>query len=131
MATFTSAGSDRNIIERRQIIKLFREHISLAYLTRGKLKSAFMTGKAAYAASGESDSNTQGDASSVQIRALSANPSQGNQRQTNKRKMNAPGSKPKRYQKENTAEAEICPACKQLYNISSCYYINLNLETLE
>ncbi|KAG9381096.1 hypothetical protein A1F94_008416 [Pyrenophora tritici-repentis] len=76
MATFTGAGSDRNNIERRQMMKLFREHMSLAHPTRGKSRSAFMTGEAAYAASGESDSNTQGDASSVQIRAPSTNPSQ-------------------------------------------------------
>ncbi|KAI1518464.1 GAG-pre-integrase domain containing protein [Pyrenophora tritici-repentis] len=111
MATFTGAGSDRNNIERRQMMKLFREHMSLAHPTRGKSRSAFMTGEAAYAASGESDSNTQGDASSVQIRAPSTNPSQGNQRQTNKRKMNAPGNKSKQFQKRNTAEAgDICPA---------------------
>ncbi|KAG9384095.1 hypothetical protein A1F94_006006 [Pyrenophora tritici-repentis] len=73
MATFTGAGSDRNNIERRQMMKLFREHMSLAHPTRGKSRSAFMTGEAAYAASGESDSNTQGDASSVQIRAPSTN----------------------------------------------------------
>ncbi|KAF7566016.1 hypothetical protein PtrM4_054500 [Pyrenophora tritici-repentis] len=114
MATFTGAGSDRNNIERRQMMKLFREHMSLAHPTRGKSRSAFMTGEAAYAASGESDSNTQGDASSVQIRAPSTNPSQGNQRQTNKRKMNAPGNKSKQFQKRNTAEAgDICPACEQ------------------
>ncbi|KAG9378490.1 hypothetical protein A1F94_010259 [Pyrenophora tritici-repentis] len=65
MATFTGAGSDRNNIERRQMMKLFREHMSLAHPTRGKSRSAFMTGEAAYAASGESDSNTQGDASSA------------------------------------------------------------------
>jgi hypothetical protein len=47
------------------MIKLFRDYISLTHLTRGKLKSAFMTGEGAYAASGESDLNTQRDASSV------------------------------------------------------------------
>jgi hypothetical protein len=130
MATFTGAGSDRNNMERRQMMKLFREYMSLAHPTRGKSKSAFMTGEAAYAASGESDSNTQGDASSVQIRAPSTNPSQGNQRQTNKRKMNAPGNKSKQFHKRNTAEAaDICPACEQRHNISSCYYVNSNLET--
>ncbi|KAG9377809.1 hypothetical protein A1F94_012212 [Pyrenophora tritici-repentis] len=130
MATFTGAGSDRNNIERRQMMKLFREHMSLAHQTRGKSRSAFMTGEAAYAASGESDSNTQGDASSVQIRAPSTNPSQGNQRQTNKRKMNAPGNKSKQFQKRNTAEAgDICPACEQRHDISSCYYVNPTLET--
>ncbi|KAA8619411.1 Dimer-Tnp-hAT domain-containing protein [Pyrenophora tritici-repentis] len=130
MATFTGAGSDRNNIERRQMMKLFREHMSLAHPTRGKSRSAFMTGEAAYAASGESDSNTQGDASSVQIRAPSTNPSQGNQRQTNKRKMNAPGNKSKQFQKRNTAEAgDICPACEQRHDISSCYYVNPTLET--
>ncbi|KAF7573323.1 hypothetical protein PtrM4_082280 [Pyrenophora tritici-repentis] len=119
MATFTGAGSDRNNIERRQMMKLFREHMSLAHPTRGKSRSAFMTGEAAYAASGESDSNTQGDASSVQIRAPSTNPSQGNQRQTNKRKMNAPGNKSKQFQKRNTAEAgDICPACEQRHDIN-------------
>ncbi|KAI1672189.1 hypothetical protein L13192_03048 [Pyrenophora tritici-repentis] len=119
IATFTRAGSDRNNIERRQMMKLFREHMSLAHPTRGKSRSAFMTGEAAYAASGESDSNTQGDASSVQIRAPSTNPSQGNQRQTNKRKMNAPGNKSKQFQKRNTAEAgDICPACEQRHDIN-------------
>jgi hypothetical protein len=50
-------------------MKLFREHMSLAYLTRGKLRSAFMTAEVAHAASGESDLNTQRDASSVLTRA--------------------------------------------------------------
>ena len=132
MATFTGAGSDRSNMDRRQMMKLFREHMSLAHPTRGKSKSALMTGEAAYAASGESDSNTQGDASSVQIRAPSTNPSQGNPRQTNKRRMNAPGNKSKQFQKVNTAEAgDICPACEQRHDISSCYYVNPNLETPE
>ena len=46
--------------------------MSLYYLLRGKLKSAFAVGDL-YAASGESDLNTQRDASSVEIRALSNN----------------------------------------------------------
>ncbi|KAF9730182.1 gag protein [Paraphaeosphaeria minitans] len=132
MATFTGAGSDRSNMERRQMMKLFREHMSLAHPTRGKSRSAFMTGEAAHAASGESDSNTQGDASSVQIRAPSTNPSQGNQRQSNKRRMNAPNNKSKQSQKRDTAEAEdICPACDQRHDISTCYYVNPNLETPE
>jgi len=126
MATFTGAGSDRSNMERRQMMKLFREHMSLAHPTRGKVKSAFVTGDGAFAASGESDSNTQRDASSVQIRAPSTNPNQGQ----GKRKMNAPGSKSKQFQRRNTAEAaDICPACEQRHDISNCYYVNTTLET--
>jgi hypothetical protein len=51
-------------------MKLFREHISLAYPTQGKLRSTFMTAKAAYAVSSESDLNIQRDALSVLTRAL-------------------------------------------------------------
>jgi hypothetical protein len=50
-------------------MKLFREHISLAYLTQVKSKSAFMTGEGAFTMSGESNLYTLGDALSVQNRA--------------------------------------------------------------
>ena len=46
--------------------------------------------------------------------------------------MNAPGNKSKQFQKGNTAEAgDICPACEQRHDISSCYYVNSGLETLD
>jgi hypothetical protein len=129
IATFTRAGSNQNKIERRQIMKLFREHISLAHPTRGKLKSAFITAEAAHAASGKSDLNTQRDASSIPTRAP---PTYLNQRQSNKRKMNAPGNKPRQSQKRDTVETrDVCPACKQRHNISNYFYVHLNLETPE
>jgi hypothetical protein len=76
-------------MNRKRIIKLFRDFISLYYLLRGKLKSAFAVGDL-YAASGESDLNTLRDASSVETRALfnnANNQSWGNSRLLNKRKM--------------------------------------------
>jgi hypothetical protein len=129
IATFTRAGSNQNKIERRQIMKLFREHISLAHPTRGKSKSAFITAEAAHAASGKSDLNTQRDASSILTRAP---PTYLNQRQSNKRKMNAPGNKPRQSQKRDTVETrDVCPACKQRHNISNYFYVHPNLETPE
>jgi hypothetical protein len=89
-------------------MKLFREHMSLSHPIRGKAKAAFMTGEAAYAASGEPDSNTQGDPQVVQIRALSTNPGQ----KLPKRKMNAPSERSKLFQRRNTVETgDICLAC--------------------
>ena len=124
MATFTGAGSDRNNMERRQMMKLFRDHMSLAHPTRGKPKGAFMTGEGAHAASGAPDLNTQEDAPSVQIRAPSARP--------NKRKMNTSGNKPKQFHQRDTAEAvDVCPACEQRHNINNCFYVNQNLEIPE
>jgi hypothetical protein len=129
IATFTRAGSDRNKMERRQMMKLFREHISLAHPTRGKSRSTFITAEVAYAASGESDLNTQRDASSVLTRAP---PAYLNQKQLNKRKMNAPGNKPRQSQKRDTVETgDVCPACEQRHDISNCYYVYPNLETPE
>jgi hypothetical protein len=126
MATFTGAGSDRTKMERRQMMKLFREHMSLAHPTRGKSKSAFMTGEGAFATSGESDSYTPGDASSVQNRAPPSHPSQ----EPGKRRDPARGHKSKQSQKRNAADAAgICPACEQRHDISNCYYVNPNLET--
>jgi hypothetical protein len=111
-------------MERRQMMKLFRDHMSLAHPTQGKLKSAFMTGEGAYAASGASDSNTQENALGVQIRAPSTKP--------NKRKMNAPGNKSKQFHKRNIVEAgDVCPACEQRHDINNCFYVNQNLETPE
>jgi hypothetical protein len=128
-AAFQGPGYDKKAMNRKRMMKLFRDYMSLTHPTRGKSKSAFMTGEGAHAASGESDSNTQRDASSVQIRAPSINLSQRNQRQSNKRKMNAPGNKPKQFHKGNTAEAgDVCPACEQRHNIHNCFYANPTLE---
>jgi hypothetical protein len=125
MATFTGAGSDRTKMERRQMMKLFREHMSLAHLTRGKHKSAFMTGEGAFVTSGESDLNTQEDALSVVNRA----PSTVLNHRDFKRKMNALSGKPKPFLERNTVDAvDICPACEQRYNISNCFYVIKNVE---
>jgi hypothetical protein len=125
MATFTGAGSDRTKMERRQMMKLFREHMSLAHPTRGKHKSAFMTGEGAFATSGESDLNTQEDAPSVVNRA----PSTVLNHRDFKRKMNAPSGRPKPFPERNTVDAvDICPACEQRHNISNCFYVIKNVE---
>lgn len=131
MATFTGAGSGRHNMERRRMMKLFREHMSLSHPTRYRPKGAFMTGEAAYATNGEYDPNAQEEASSEQTITTSNNTRQGNQKQ-NKRRAPAQGSRSKQFQQRNTAEAaDICLACEQRHDVSNCYYINPSLETPE
>jgi hypothetical protein len=125
-AGFQAPGYDKKAMNRKRMMKLFREFMSLHYPSRGKPKSAFAVGDS-YAASGESDSNTQRDASSVETRAPSNNNNQGrgNPRPSNKRKMDGQSTKTKQFPERNTATAgDICPACEQRHKISDCYYVN-------
>jgi hypothetical protein len=58
-------------MNRKRMMKLFCDYMSLYYLLRGKLKSAFAAGEASYTVSSESDLNLQGDAFCGELRALS------------------------------------------------------------
>ena len=119
-AAFHGPGYDKKAINRKRMMKLFRDHMSLHNPSRGKPKSAFSVVEASYAAGGESDSATQRDASSVEIRAPSTtnNQGRGNSKPTNKRKNRQSTGR-------GTASAGgICPACEQPHNIADCYYVN-------
>jgi hypothetical protein len=70
-AGFQGPGYDKKAMNRKRMMKLFCDYISLQYLLRGKLKSAFAAGEALYTASSESDLNPQGDAFHRELRALS------------------------------------------------------------
>lgn len=125
-AGFQGPGYDKKAMNRKRMVKLFRDFMSLHYPSRGKPKSAFAVG-GSYAASGESDSNTLRDASSVESRAPSNNNDQGrgNPRPSNKRKMDGQSTRTKQFPERNTAAAgDICPACEQRHKISDCYYVN-------
>lgn len=125
-AGFQGPGYDKKAMNRKRMMKLFRDYMSLQHPPRGKPKSAFAVGEASYAASGESDSNPQRDAFSVEPRAPSNNHHQGrgNPRQ-NKRKMDGQSARTKQFPERNTARAEdTCPACEQRHNISDCYYVD-------
>ncbi|KAF7574092.1 hypothetical protein PtrM4_057150 [Pyrenophora tritici-repentis] len=122
-AGFQRPGYDKKAINRKRMMKLFREYMSLHYPSRGKPKSAFAVGDS-YAASGEPDSDTLRDASSVELRAPS-NQGRGNPRQSNKRKMDGQSTRTKQIPERNSAKAgDICPACEQRHEISDCYYVN-------
>ncbi|KAA8621955.1 hypothetical protein PtrV1_06456 [Pyrenophora tritici-repentis] len=118
-AAFHGPGYDKKAINRKRIMKLFRDYMSLHNPTRGKPKSAFSVVETSYAAGGESDPNTQRDASSVETRAPSSNnQGRGNLKPLNKRKN-------KQFTERDTATAGgICPACEQPHSISDCYYVN-------
>ncbi|CAA9960700.1 hypothetical protein PTMSG1_04084 [Pyrenophora teres f. maculata] len=129
VATFTGAARGENNMERRQVVKLFHKHMSLAHPTRGKLNSAFMRGEAALAASGESDSNTLRAASSVETRGPFSNnnakQNRGKARVSNKRKMDGQSARARQFPERNTATAgERCPACHQHHKVADCYYVN-------
>ncbi|KAG9384388.1 hypothetical protein A1F94_003935 [Pyrenophora tritici-repentis] len=122
-AGFQGPGYDKKAMNRKRMMKLFREYMSLQYPSRGKPKSAFAVGDL-YAASGEPDSDTLRDASSVELRAPS-NQGRGNPRQSNKRKMDGQSTRTKQIPERNSAKAgDICPACEQRHEISDCYYVN-------
>jgi hypothetical protein len=125
-AGFQGPGYDKKAMNRKRMMKLFRDYMSLQYPPRGKLKSAFAAGEASYTASGESDSNPQGDAFRGESRAPSNqhNQTRGNPRQ-NKRKQDGQHARSKHFPERNTARAEdICPACEQRHSIVDCYYVN-------
>ncbi|KAF7441538.1 hypothetical protein A1F99_141460 [Pyrenophora tritici-repentis] len=122
-AGFQGPGYDKKAMNRKRMMKLFREYMSLQYPSRGKPKSAFAV-EDSYAASGEPDSDTLRDASSVELRAPS-NQGRGNPRQSNKRKMDGQSTRTKQIPERNSAKAgDICPACEQRHEISDCYYVN-------
>jgi hypothetical protein len=125
-AGFQGPGYNKKAMNRKKMMKLFRDYMSLQYPPRGKPKSAFAVGEASYAASSESDSNPQGDAFRGESRAPSNQHNQtwGNPRQ-NKRKQDGQHARSKHFPERNTARAEdICPACEQRHSIADCYYVN-------
>ena len=125
-AGFQGPGYDKKAMNRKRMMKLFRDYMSLHSPSRGKPKSVFAVGDS-YTASGESDSNTQRDASGVELRAPSNTNTQGrgNPRPSNKRRMDGQSTRTKQFPERNTATAEdICPACEQRHKISDCYYVD-------
>ena len=77
VATFAGPGYDRTTNNRKKMMKLFRDYMSLSYPIRGKQKSAFAAGEASYLAGGATDQDMSRDASDVSQGAPSAQ-SQGN-----------------------------------------------------
>ena len=122
-ATFSGPGYDRTTMNRKKMMKLFRDYISQSYPSRGKQKSAFAAGEASYLAGGASDQDTTRDASEVSQRAPSA-PSQGNPgKSRQKRKFDGQETRARQFPKRNTAAAGgECPACGQRHVLSDCYY---------
>jgi hypothetical protein len=125
-ATFQGPGYDQQAINRKRMMKLFRDYMSLHYQSRGKPKSAFGVGESSYLSSSEPDLGThQRDASSVGIRAPSNN-NNNNQAKQGQGKPRLGKRKAKQYPERNTAAAEdICPACEQRHQIRDCYYVDL------
>jgi hypothetical protein len=72
VTTFSGLGYDRTTMNRKKMMKLFRDHMSQSYPIRGKQKSAFAAGEALYLAGGAPDQDTLRDASDVLQRAPSA-----------------------------------------------------------
>ena len=123
VATFAGPGYDRTTNNRKKMMKLFREYMSLSYPIKGKQKSAFAAGEASYLAGGAPDQDISRDASDILQRAPSA-PSQGNPgKPRQKRKFDGQETRSKQFPKRNTAAAgDDCPACGQRHNLSDCYY---------
>jgi hypothetical protein len=124
VATFSGPGYDRTTINRKKMMKLFREYMSQSYPSKGKHKSAFAAGEASYLAGGASDQDTTRDASEVLQRAPSAL-SQGNPgKSRQKRKFDGQETRSRQFPKRNTATAGgECPACGQRHILSECYYV--------
>ena len=125
VATFSGPGYDRTTINRKKMMKLFRDHMSLSHPLKGTQKSAFAAGEASYVSNGASVQGTQnGDALSVSERAPSA-PSQGGQgKPRQKRKRDGQMTKSKQFPIGNTAAAgDDCLACGQRHNLLDCYYV--------
>jgi hypothetical protein len=123
VASFSGPGYDRTTMNRKKMMKLFRDHMSQSYPIRGKQKSAFAAGEASYLAGGAPDQDTQRDASDVSQGAPSA-PSQGTLgKPRQKRKRDGQTTRSKQFPIGNTAAAgDECPACGQRHNLSDCYY---------
>ncbi|KAI1676233.1 polyprotein [Pyrenophora tritici-repentis] len=62
-ATFSGPGYDPATMNRKKVMKLFRDHMSQSNPSKGKQKSAFAAGEVSFLAGGESDQDIQGDAS--------------------------------------------------------------------
>ncbi|KAF3030359.1 hypothetical protein E8E11_000207 [Didymella keratinophila] len=124
VATFSGPGYDRTTNNRKKMMKLFRDYMSLSYPIKGKQKSAFAAGEASYLAGGAPDQDISRDASDVSQRAPSAQ-SQGNPgKPRQKRKFDGhQETRSKQFPKRNTAAAgDDCSACGQRHNLSDCYY---------
>jgi hypothetical protein len=121
--TFAGPGHDSLAMNRKKMMKLFRDHMSQSNPPKGKQKSAFAAGEASYHAGGEPDPGTQRDASSVAEVAPSANTS-GNPRRKRKHDGQRQQTKSKQpSQGKTTAVGGLCPACRQRHKLSDCHYV--------
>ena len=112
--------------DRKEMMKLFREHMSRSYPQKGKQNSAFAAGDAAYPAGGESDQGAQRDASGVAEEASSALRGKNRGRTRGKRKFGQSSTRSKHSSLEDTAAVEgtKCHACEQRHNLFDCFYLN-------
>ena len=115
-------------MNRKEIMKRFRDYMSLYYLKGRQQKGAFAASEASYlAGSGASTQDTDRDASLVPDSASSDQPKQGLRRKSSLKKRLAGQltiSKQSQNRDKAAAGGTKCPACGLRYLLANCLYID-------
>lgn len=125
---FMDYGQREVNMTRKEMMKRFREHMSMNHPIKGRQqRAAFAAGDASFlAAGGASTPGTDRDASRAADNASSTLTTQGSRgRPRNKRSLGQ-GTKSKQSSTEDTAAAggANCPACEQRHGLENCYYVH-------
>lgn len=124
---FMDYGQREVNMTRKEMMKRFREHMSMNHPIRGRQqRAAFAAGDASFlAAGGASTPGTDRDASRVADSASSTSTTQGSRGRPRNKRSIGQATTSKQSSKGDTAAAEgsNCPACEQRHGLDNCYYV--------
>ena len=124
---FMDYGQREVNMTRKEMMKRFREHMSMNHPIKGRQqRAAFAAGDASFlAAGGASTPGTDRDASRAADNASSTLPSQGSRGRPRNKRSFGQATISKQSSKGDTAAARgsNCPACEQRHGLENCYYV--------
>jgi hypothetical protein len=125
VTTFQQFGSKDQAIQRKEMVKLFREHMVLQHPIKGKQKGAFAAAGPSLAGSGESTQAADGDAHPAdEVASLKRGRSRANKagpKAISKQSVRITNDEPTAVGGQVGSNLK-CPACEQRHSLKDCFY---------
>jgi hypothetical protein len=123
VSTFQLTGNKDPGIRRKDMMKLFREYMTLQHPIKGKQKGAFAAAGSYLAEGGESTQTTDRDASPVNEAASSRTRGRPRKQLANAGQKAKSKRSPITEDNESAAaDGTRCPACDMRHNLRDCFY---------
>jgi len=124
VTTFQQYGSKDQTVQRKQMVKLFREHMALQHPIKGKQKGAFAAAGPSLADSGESTQAADRDAypadEAASLKRGRSRPKAGSKAKS-KQSVRITDDVPTAVGGQEGSNLK-CPACEQRHSLKDCFY---------